>query len=120
MFVIYKWSLAVFNQILLSTAAPRYTGSPDRNEEKPPPYPGGGYSPGTGITYNVHDDSLYFPTKWKLSCIETKDKNMRLYSCLGTRWTDGIKTELFIPLLSIPIPWFENIQENEKAQTVIC
>lgn len=43
--------------------APRYTGSPDRHEEKPPPYPGGGYSPGTGITYNVHDDSLYFPTK---------------------------------------------------------
>ncbi|KAG8182188.1 hypothetical protein JTE90_017139 [Oedothorax gibbosus] len=40
--------------------APRYTGSP--TEEKPPPYPGG-FSPGSGITYNVHDESLYYPTK---------------------------------------------------------
>ncbi|XP_015914817.1 uncharacterized protein [Parasteatoda tepidariorum] len=42
---------------------PRYTTSPNRNEEKPPPYPGGGYSPGTGLTYNMHDESLYYPTK---------------------------------------------------------
>ncbi|GIX90039.1 uncharacterized protein CEXT_750891 [Caerostris extrusa] len=41
--------------------APRYTTSPDRHEEKPPPYPGGGFSPGT--TYNMHDESLYYPTK---------------------------------------------------------
>ncbi|XP_055950186.1 uncharacterized protein LOC129984345 isoform X4 [Argiope bruennichi] len=42
---------------------PRYSTSPDRHEEKPPPYPGGGFSPGTGITYNMHDESLYYPTK---------------------------------------------------------